>query len=211
MTGDRTDQELLLDKARQGDREALVSLLTSIAPQIRRKLAGKITAPLRSSIDEDDVMQVTFLEACLSIRRFSTGGPGEFVAWLTRMAENNLIDAIRSIESGKRPDPRKRVRPTTREDSYLGLVALLGATYSTPSLHAARGEVCSALELALRALPPDYEKVVRLYDLQCKTATEVAAELGRSEGAVYMLRARAHERLKEELGSSSQFFPDRRE
>jgi len=60
-------------------------------------------------------------------------------------------------------------------------------------------------------LPPDYEKVVRLYDLQCKSAVEVAAELGRSEGAVYMLRARAHERLKQELGSSSQFFPERRE
>jgi len=206
MPGDARDPETLLREARAGDREALVVLLSTVAPQIRRKIAGRITPALRASIDEDDVMQITFLEACLGIGRFTTGGVSEFTAWLSRMAENNLIDAIRALESGRRPDPRMQVRPASREGSYIGLVALLGATSSTPSLHAARGEICAALDAALRTLPDDYEKVVRLYDLEGRTITEVAAELARSPGAVYMLRARAHERLRDELGASSQFF-----
>lgn len=206
MSGDQADLEALLRRARAADREALVALLTAVAPQVRRRLSGKITPALRSSIDEDDVMQVTFLEACLSVGKFSSGGVQEFIAWLTRMAENNLIDAVRALESGKRPDPRKRIVAGGTQDSYLGLVTLLGATYSTPSIHAAKAEVCSALERALQAMPTDYEKVVRMYDLMGKSAAEVGKELGRSEGAVYMLRARAHERLKEELGTSSQFF-----
>jgi hypothetical protein len=36
--------------------------------------------------------------------------------------------------------------------------------------------------------------------------SELAAEMKRSEGAAYMLRARAHDRLKEILGSDSKFF-----
>jgi RNA polymerase sigma factor (sigma-70 family) len=62
------------------------------------------------------------------------------------------------------------------------------------------------MEGALRQLPPDYEKVIRLYDLAGKSPAEVAQEMGRSQGAVFMLRARAHDRLREVLGSSSQFF-----
>ena len=63
-----------------------------------------------------------------------------------------------------------------------------------------------ALEGALGALPPDYEKVVRMYDLEGKPVREVAAALKRSEGAVWMLRARAHERLKEIMGEAGKFF-----
>ena len=37
---------------------------------------------------------------------------------------------------------------------------------------------------------------------------DVASELDRSQGAVYMLRARAHDRLKGILGSASQFWSD---
>ena len=59
---------------------------------------------------------------------------------------------------------------------------------------------------ALGSLPGDYEKVVRMYDLEGRPIGEVAAELGRSEGAVYMLRARAHDRLREQMGPASKFF-----
>ncbi len=58
----------------------------------------------------------------------------------------------------------------------------------------------------LAKLPPDYATVIRLYDLQGKPIAEVAADLGRSEGAVYMLRARTHDRLRELLPGESKFF-----
>lgn len=201
------DNESLLASALKGDRGSLVSLLEALAPQIRGRIEPKITAHLRPSLDADDVMQVTYMEAYLRLSRFKTGGVAGFVSWLTRLAENNLIDAIRALESAKRPDPRNRVTGGgSPEQSMVALVEMLGATTSTPSRHAAKGEAGKFLEQALAAVPPDYAKVVRMFDLEGRPMSEVAREIGRSEGAAYMLRARAHERLREEMGPGNRFF-----
>jgi RNA polymerase sigma-70 factor, ECF subfamily len=83
---------------------------------------------------------------------------------------------------------------------------MLGATSLTPSRVVAKEEAGTFLEAALKGLPPDYEKVVRLYDLEGRSIAEVAAALGRSEGATWMVRARAHDRLRESMGGESRFF-----
>ena len=116
---------------------------------------------------------------------------------------------MRALEGAKRPAPSKRVGATpspNTDDSTLALIEMLGATSATPSRQAAKGEFTRFLDLALATLPAEYERVIRLYDLEGKDVVEVAAALGRSEGAVYMLRARAHERLREALGPGSKFF-----
>jgi DNA-directed RNA polymerase specialized sigma24 family protein len=48
--------------------------------------------------------------------------------------------------------------------------------------------------------------VIELYDLQERHIEEVAQSLGRSVGATYMLRTRAHRALAEALGSPSMFL-----
>ena len=196
----------LLARAVRGERDAVAALLAIEGPRVRARLVGQIGSHWQSVLDIDDVLQVSYLEAFLQIERFQPRGDGAFLAWLTQIAENNLRDAIRGLERAKRPDPRRQVRQPGSDESYVAMVELLGVTTSTPSRAAARGEAGRALEVALRRLPPDYEKVVRLYDLECKPIEEVAAALGRKAGAVYMLRARAHERLREIMGGESQFF-----
>jgi len=199
--------DLLLERAGSGDRQALADLLAAIGPQVRARLVGRIAPGYRSVLEEDDVMQVTYLEAVLDIEKFVGGGVAGFVAWLTRMAEHNLLDATRALSSAKRPDPRRKVGPPpSYQDSVIGLMDMLGATSQTPSRDAARLEAGAWLERALKQLPPDYERVIRLYDLAGKDPAIVAAEMGRSQGAVFMLRARAHDRLKQILGSASKFF-----
>jgi len=206
MATDR--REDLLVQAKAGNQDALITLLEEIAPEIRRRIASKLTSELRIDLDEDDVMQVTYMEAVMRLDRFTTGGVGEFISWLTRLAQNNIIDAQRAMNAAKRPSSGNRVGTNQHEGStsMVALVEMLGVTSSTPSMHAAAGEAAMALERALATLPIDYQKCVRMYDLQSKTVAEVAAELGRSEGAVFMLRARAHDRLREAMGSESQFF-----
>jgi RNA polymerase sigma-70 factor (subfamily 1) len=203
-----TDQERdkLLEKARAGDTKALAALLEQLTPELRRRIAAKMDGPWRSLIDEDDILQVTFIEACTRLEKFTGGGSSGFLAWLTRMADNNRIDAVRSLEGAKRPGPSKRVHAAEADDSALALIELMGGTSHTPSRSVARGEARKALDQALGAIPTEYERVIRLYDLKGKSAAEVGAEMGRSEGAVYMLRARAHERLREALGPGSRFF-----
>lgn len=195
----------LITSAAAGDRQAMAELLRRHGPQVRQRLAGKISSVWRSSVDEDDIMQVTYMEAFLRITSFVPRHEGSFLAWLTLIAENNLRDAIKSLERAKRPSPKKRVQPNS-DESYTALVEVLGATFTTPSVQAARGELRSALDVAIDKLPPHYATAIRLHDLAGKEIAEVAAELGKSEGAVFMMLARARERLKELLGSESQFF-----
>jgi DNA-directed RNA polymerase specialized sigma24 family protein len=47
-----------------------------------------------------------------------------------------------------------------------------------------------------------------MYDLEGRPVQEVAQALGRSPGAVYMLRARAHRRLSEIMGTASRYVTD---
>lgn len=199
--------EALLAKAQEGDRAALVDLLDALSPDVRRRIGPKINAAYRAVLEEDDVMQVTYMEAYTRLSLFKGGGVSGFLAWLTRLAENNLIDAIRALESAKRPDPRRRVEaPRSHEESVVALVEMLGSSSGGPSRVAAKDEAGRFLTAALSRLPADYEKVVRLYDLMGKSVREVAEEMGRSEGAVYMIRARAHDQLKDLLGPGGRFF-----
>ena len=202
-------QELALcQRAIEGDEKALGELLEKLGPVVRQRIIGKISKTWQSILEADDIMQVTYLEVFLQIERFTARGPGSFVAWVTQIADNNLRDAVKGLERAKRPDPRKRVQASSKpsEDSYVALVELLGVTNTTPSVHAARGEIKSALDQVLSTLPPDYERVSRMLDLLGKSVAEAAAELGRSPGAIHMLRARAHDHLRAALGSGSRFF-----
>lgn len=209
MMRDQAELEALMERAREGDRDSLVALLERLGPRIRDRIEGRISAGLRSVLDADDVMQVTYLEAVLQFDRFREGGVRGFLAWMRRLAENNLTDAVRGLEAAKRPNPGRRVGPAQRGDSALLLVEYLGATYTTPSRQAARQEACAFVERALGRLPAAYATVIRLHDLEGRPMAEVAQEMGRSEGAAYMLRARALDRLRGVLGTESRFFTRR--
>lgn len=204
------DLAALVRAAIDGQEEALTGLLRHAGPGLRVHLTSRIGAVWRSVLEADDVLQVTYLEAFLRVGAFrAPEGPGAadaFFGWLRRIAENNLTDAIRGLESAKRPNPRLRVTGGTMEESFVALVEVLGATSTTPSRVAARDEAGELMRQTMEELPPDYARVITLYDLQGKSPTEVATEMGRTQGAVFMLRARAHDRLKDLLGPESRFF-----
>lgn len=199
-------QEALLDQARRGDMGSLVELLEAVAPEVRAILEPKIGRKHRAMLSTDDVMQVTYMEAIARFASFSDGGVRGFRAWMTRIAENNLIDAVRGLEAAKRPNPSRRVDNRAQDDSMIAMVEAIGVTVSTPSLHAHKHDVIGFIQRAVDQLPQDYAQVIRMYDLQGRSIEEVVQELGRSKGAVYMLRARAHEHLRDVLGSESRFF-----
>lgn len=199
-------QDRLLDQAQGGDLQALVQILEELGGNVRAIIEPRIGRKYRSVLSPDDVMQVTYMEAIARIGSFGGGGARGFLAWLIRIAENNLIDAIRGLEAAKRPNPSKRLDHRGQDDSMMAMVEAIGVTVSTPSLAACRGEVVSCIHEAVSRLPPDYAQVITMYDLQGRSIEEVVQELGRSKGAVYMLRARAHEHLREVLGSESRYF-----
>lgn len=195
----------LVARAVTGDEQALTQLLRIHGPRVRNQIAPTIHAKWGSTLDADDVMQITYLEAFLRIDRFQYQGPDSFGGWLAQVARNNLRDAIRELERLKRPQPEHRIVGDGMDTTF-ALLDELGCTTSTPSRHAASADVRRFVESALEGLPDDYATVVRMYDLEGKPVSEVASVLDRSEGAVFMLRARALDRLRETIGPATRFF-----
>ena len=199
-------QAELIAKAVVGDRDATSELFSRHGPEVRERLGYGIPKRYCSVLTAEDVMQETYIDALLSIGRFVPQGDGSFESWLTTIAKNNLRNAIEALDAEKRGGDRKRIVPVNPDESIAALYELLGATSTTPSRQAATVEAKSFLQRAIEQLPEDHQRVVMMYDLERKPIEEVATALGRREGAVFMLRARAHKALRTLMGESSQFF-----
>ena len=199
------NEEDCLTRAIHGDDSALCELLRRLDADIRYHIAMTIGKRNRHIIEVEDVVQVTYLEAFLRIRRLQHSGEKAFRSWLWEVAGNNVRDALRAVDAGRRPPPNMRIARENPDDSYVDLLMQLGGTHSTPSKLVAREEARRIMNEAINRLPTDYATVVRLCDLEGNTAAQAGAVMRRSPAAVRMLRARAHERLANIVGSSVSF------
>lgn len=196
----------LLEQAVAGDREALTTLLEAVGVGLHAEVAAGINPAYRSFFDADDILQVTFLEAFLRIRDFVPSGLASFRAWLRRIAENNVRDAVKELERDKRPPPGRRAQVAPGDVSYVALIERLAVTTTTASRPLVQSELQAGVDAALRRLPPDYEMALRLYELKGLSGEEVAEKMNRSHGAVRMLLARARESLADALKGDPLFY-----
>jgi RNA polymerase sigma-70 factor (ECF subfamily) len=201
------DDRPLLHAAVSGDVDVLSMLLKKYAPNVRASLAGRIPTRWQSVLSEDDVMQQTYADAFTDIGNFDPEGDGSFSGWLCRLAQCNLRDAIRMLQAAKRGGRVNRVEINLAESTRL-LVGMLTASGKSPSSHAAGKEAEALLAQAMAQLPPTSQIAVRMFDLEGQDIEVIAQQIGRSVGAVYMLRARAHDKLRGLLGATSNFFTD---
>src|SRR5262245_40089030 len=104
MNGPSVEQ--LVERAQRGEAQALSELLERHGLELQSHIERQIGSRYRGKFDADDVLQVTFLEAFLRIGSFQPGGA--FAAWIRKIAENNLQDAIRELERNKRPSPARQ-------------------------------------------------------------------------------------------------------
>jgi RNA polymerase sigma-70 factor (ECF subfamily) len=140
---------------------------------------------MRSSSREEaeDLTAETFERALAAIERFEVRGL-PFSAWLLRIAANVTIDSAR------------RGRAISGEAG----VQLASDTEQVEDwTHAwwLRGHVTS--------LPVDQREVVRLRFFEDQRFSEVAARMGRSEGAVKQLLRRALKALSAQIGNEESF------
>jgi len=198
----RDDEMLILRRAIAGDESALAELLERHGPTVRGRIAVDFPRRWRGVLSVDDVMQQAYTDAFLAIERFDPRGEGAFLAWLSRLAKNALLDAIDGLTALKRGGDRRRVHADPNQ-SLVHLCDMVTAMSGTPSRAVAGDEACAALQRAIAELPEAHRQVVTLYDLQGHSAQEVATALGRSQGSIFMLRSRAHRSLAETMGGRS--------
>jgi len=147
---------------------------------------------LRSKLDSVDVVQDALILALAGLKHFTYRNEGDFLRWLSRIAENKLRDIFDEFHSDKRDVrreiPFKREEKSTEGGSF-GANVPLDAT--TPSVLLSRKEQLDRLERAIDNLKPEYREVVFLGRIERLSHAEIAAKLGKSKGAVAMLLSRA--------------------
>jgi len=147
---------------------------------------------IRSKLESMDLVQDVFISALRDLGNFTYKNEGDFLRWLSKIAENRLRDNLDKLHANKR-DIHKEVRfdshrPTT-ENSFVGTVEPIDLT--TPSAIMSKREDLTKLAKALDALKPEYRKVIVLTKIDGLSYKEIADKLGKSGDAVRMLVSRA--------------------
>lgn len=200
----RSESESLVAGAGLTEQE-LATLLGRHGPSVRRWIAPRLPRRWRAMLSVDDIMQQAYTDAFLALPHLRYTNERRFLAWLRKVAESRLTDAVRMLTAERRGTDRRRSAGTA-DGATQALVEALAAAGTTPSQHVARREWRAQLSAALERLPDDYRRVIVLYDLEQRPIKEVARLLGRSAGAVFNMRARARRRLAGALGQASAYM-----
>ncbi len=199
-----SDDDELVRRAAQGDKDALESLLQQHLPSILAKL--DIRPELRSLVDLEDVGQVTAMEAFGGISALKPPWTlGGFLAWLTTVAHNNLRDEIKHVTRARDLDPSKRVSAHSEEEGLDVLDEMLESTSTTPRRKAERAEKHRRLRERIDLLPDPERRAICKYYFEEKSIKEIAQEEGAKLGTTYARLARAYEALRVLLDGESGF------
>jgi len=182
----------LVTLAKKGDRVALEQLCQVYGERVHWIVRFRMGGEIRLKLDSMDVVQDAFLLALEDLDDFSYRNEGDFLRWMSKIAENRIRDNIKKLHADKR-DIRKEVLlrnglPTT-QDSLLGTLGPVAST--TPSLIFSKREELSKLERAIDKLKPEYREVIILKKIEELSYKEISNRLGKSTDAVGMLISRA--------------------
>jgi len=133
--------------------------------------------------DRDEARDLTaevFHRALRNLPRFEWRGV-PFAGWLTRIAANAIADRAERWAREREVPPPAPDLVTPENDDF---------------------EARARLFRLVDALPADQRRVVTLRFAEHRSIREIAAELGRSEGAVKQLQLRALTTLRRQLGGS---------
>ncbi|MBA7661655.1 RNA polymerase sigma factor CarQ [subsurface metagenome] len=182
----------LVALAKEGNESALNQLCNVYGERVRRIVRLRMGKELRSKLDSMDLVQDTLLSALEGLGDFTYKTEGDFLRWLSRIAQNALRDNLDKLHADKR-DIRKEVRlggygPTTG-DRFVGTPGPIDTT--TPSVIMSRKEDLDKLENAIDELKPEYRKVIVLAKIDGLSYNQIGERLGKSADAVGHLLSRA--------------------
>ncbi len=183
MTGTTTiqdDDRLLLERMREGDREAFSELVV----RHQRQVFYLVWRYVKNDADAKDVVQAAFVKAWQNAEAFR--GDSSFRTWLYRIAVNLALNHVR--DSGK-----WKTAELTEEH----------ASHEVPGMQRlVEAEAAQQLRKAVETLPPKQRLVVELRVHEGLSFREVAEIADCSEDAAKANFHHAIKRLRSELGNA---------
>ncbi len=198
------DIEDLTQRACRGDRGALEHLLEHYLPQVRAYVRLRAGAALRAHESASDLVQSACREVLENASAFRFPGETAFRQWLFTTALRKIQHRQDYYRAAKRDQARVVPGNTSRSDD----LALIDSykQFSSPSGHVALREQIERVEKAFDVLTDEQREVVTLAHIVGLSRAEIAAQLGKTEGAVRVILHRALAKLSGMLdqdGSSS--------
>ena len=201
------DTRACVDRAAQGDAQAVEALLGHYAPGLRayvRLNAGGVVLAQEESMD---IVQSACREVLEHIEKFRYSGEGAFKHWLYTTAIRKIRDKHKFYRADKRDVLRnKPAQEASQSADTPGDAAQLLASYgtlSTPSGRVATREEIARIEGAFAALSEEHREVILLARIVGLSHAEIAERTNKSEGATRMLLHRALARLAGLLDTAS--------
>jgi RNA polymerase sigma-70 factor (ECF subfamily) len=182
MSKSKDDEARWVDLARKGDQEAFWSLVERHGPMVHRLLRRLVKDRERA----EDLFSETFLKAADHIEKFR--GDARFSTWLVSIAVNLSRNELKR-DRRRQHISWDEVIPTESHSHGPGAPSL--AEWANPHELLEQKELRRLLDEGIASLPPAYQIVFTLRDIEGLSTAETARALNLSETAVKSRAARA--------------------
>lgn len=181
----------LVTLAQTGDEAALNRLCNVYGERVRRIIRLRMGKELRSKMESMDLVQDAFISALQSLKNFTYKNEGDFLRWLSTIAENRIRDNVEKIHTDKR-DIRKEIPLKDNSQSQDSFFRTPGpVTSTTPSMILSRYEELDKLEKAVDRIKPEYRQVIVWARIEGLSHKEIGERLGKQPHAITVLLSRA--------------------
>jgi RNA polymerase sigma-70 factor (ECF subfamily) len=182
----------LVTFAKKGDELALNQLCSVYAERVKWMVRFRMNKKMRSKVESMDLVQEVLIHALRGLEDFTYENEGDFIRWLSKIAENAFYDNLDKLYAGKR-NIRNEVRLDIFKSSTAGgFKAIPGPIdATTPSSIMSKREDLTRLEKAIDKLKPKYREVILLAKIEQLSYNQIGEKLGVSAAAVKMLVSRA--------------------
>jgi RNA polymerase sigma-70 factor (ECF subfamily) len=180
---DRQESTALLRRAREGEQAALDVLYERVAGRLLAFIRLRLGRSLRAQLESRDILQATFLKSFEHLHQFEQSDTGSLMAWLARIAENEIRDRA-DYQHRQRRDARLEVPLETAH-------ANVAAAMRSALTQVLQDERAERLEAALESLEPHYREIIILRSFEELSFREIGTRLDKSEDASRMLYSRA--------------------
>jgi RNA polymerase sigma-70 factor (ECF subfamily) len=202
MTGDLSETEGLLRRARAGDPQALAGLFAHYRDRLRRMVRLRLDRRLSGRLDASDVLQEAYVEFARRFPNYDDHSGLPFYIWLRSLTGQKLIDLHRQHLGTRMRDAGLEVslyRGALPQASSASLANQLLGRLTSPSRAAIRAETQLRVEDALNGMDPLDREVLTLRHFEMLSNGETARVLGITKKAASKRYVRALERLRDTL------------